>query len=94
MALIIKGSMPVGCAWHDRTDGRVSYHECPLRVSCDCEAYFSGDRPPDCPILGEVNPDSFKRIVVTTGDGTAIGYKDISVRDFLREVRSSTEGTK
>jgi len=89
MALIIDTKMPECC------DKCFLVPRCPAharKVSQLLESknenqifdVFGETRLEDCIILGEVNPDSFKRVVITTGDGTAIGYKDIFAKDFMK----------
>ena len=59
MALIIKGEMPKGCNWFDENG---KHRFCKVNAFCDCEIYTRGERPSDCPILGEI-PDVHGRIV-------------------------------
>lgn len=53
MALIIKGEMPKGCNWFDENG---KHRFCKVNAFCDCEIYTRGERPSDCPIIGEI-PD-------------------------------------
>ena len=58
MALIIKGDMPKGCNWFDENG---KHRFCKVNAFCDCEIYTRGERPSDCPILGEM-PDVHGRL--------------------------------
>ena len=53
MALIIKGDMPKACNWFDENG---KHRFCNVNAFCDCEIYTRGERPSDCPIIGEI-PD-------------------------------------
>ena len=53
MALIIKGDMPKACNWFDENG---KHRFCKVNAFCDCEIYTRGERPSDCPIIGEI-PD-------------------------------------
>ena len=77
MALIVEAKMPDCCGYGcDLWDEGICV---PLQKTVDTHT-----RHPDCPILGEVDPDSFTRVIVTSGDGTVLGYKDISAREVMR----------
>lgn len=52
---------------------------CPLK-NCYIKKGYSFK---DCPLV-EVNLDGFTRVIVTSGDGTVVGYKDVSARQVLR----------
>ena len=82
MALIIDLPLPKNCM--ECRDNRISIPGCPLHRHTQGNWYRLGFRHPDCPILGEVDPDSFTRVIVTSGDGTVLGYKDITAREVLR----------
>lgn len=59
MALIIKGDMPKACNWFDENG---KHRFCKVNAFCDCRIYTRGERPSDCPILGEI-PDKHGRLV-------------------------------
>ena len=51
MALIIKGDMPKACNWFDENG---KHRFCKVNAFCDCRIYTRGERPSDCPIIGEI----------------------------------------
>lgn len=53
MALIIEGDMPKACNWFDENG---KHRFCKVNAFCDCRTYTRGERPSDCPIIGEI-PD-------------------------------------
>ncbi len=71
MALIIDDPMPKDCSY------------CDYRCGCNLLSRTAGCRAEGCPIIGEVNLDKYVMVVLETGDGTIIGYKDVPIRELL-----------
>lgn len=105
MSLLIAREMPSVCR-KCKEQGKLAGGWYRVHTDDDfLNAYCDGDPSTGCPIIGEVNLDGFTRVIVTSGDGTVVGYKDISARQVLRIggtdssnafplVESNTEGTK